>query len=236
MTRYLLLIAIAALGYTSSYAQDMNEALQKTFTAFDSSRDATVKKAKANKLDLIAKKWNDEWAPHYYNAYAKSQLTFMMPADDMETKDAMLDEAEAELAEAVALLGKDNSETYVLKAMLAQARMAVDGRNRWQKYGKLFEDNLREAKKLDEENPRIYYLKGTATFFTPKAFGGGAKNALPYFEKAKPLFAKEAKGDMTDPYWGSYANDYFIGQCAKAKEDAEAAGDDNVDESAETEE
>lgn len=218
MTRFLLLIAIAAIGYTNTYAQDMNQALMKTFAGFDSTRDAETKKAKANKLDLIAKKWSDEWAPHYYNAYAKSQLTFMMPADDMETKDAVLDEADAELGEAIALLGKETSETYILKAMLAQARMAVDGRNRWQKYGKIFEDNLREAKNLDEENPRIYYMKGTATFFTPKAFGGGAKNALPYFEKAKPLFAKEAKGDMSDPFWGSHANDYFIAQCNKPED------------------
>lgn len=228
MTRYIVLIAIAALAYTQASAQDMNEVLKKTFTAFDSTRDAAAKKAKANKIELIAKKWKDEWAPHYYNAYAKSQLSFTMNPDDMEKKDALLDEADAELQEAVALLGEENDEIYVLKAMLAQARMAVDGRNRWQKYGKLFEDNLREAKKLNEENPRIYYMKGTATFFTPKAFGGGAKNALPYFEKAKPLFEKEVKGDMTDPYWGSYANEYFIAQCNKTDE-----ADEPVEEKAE---
>ncbi len=197
----------------------MNAALMKTFTTFDSSRDLTVKTAQANKLGLIAKKWSDEWATHYYYAYAKSQMSFMMPQNEMEKKDAILDEADAELEEAVSILGKDNSETFVVRAMLAQARMAVDGKNRWQKYGKLFEDNLRQAKELNENNPRIYYMKGTATFFTPKAFGGGAKNALKYFEKAKPMFEAEAKGDMTSPFWGSMANEYFIAQCSKPEED-----------------
>lgn len=223
MTRYLLLVAIAAITYVQAGAQDMNEVLKKTFIGFDSTMEADAKKAKANKLELIAKKWSDEWAPHYYNAYAKSQLSFTMQPDEMEKKDALLDEADAELQEAIALLGEETDETYILKAMLAQARMAVDGRNRWQKYGKLFEDNLRAAKDINEENPRIYYMKGTATFFTPKAFGGGPKKALPYFEKAKPLFEKENKGDMTDPYWGSHANDYFIAQCNEAEKEADTA-------------
>ena len=220
MTRFLLLIALSAFSFGKIAAQDMNAVLMKTFTAFDSSQDVTNKTAQANKLGLIAKKWKDEWAPHYYYAYAKAQMSFMLPADEMEKKDLIVDEAEAELQEAITLLGKENDEIYVLKAMIAQARMAVDGKNRWQKYGKLFEDNLRAAKELNEENPRIYYMKGTATYFTPKAFGGGAKNALNYFEKAKPLFEKEAKGDMTDPFWGNYANEYFIKLCAKADDSA----------------
>lgn len=226
MTRYILLIATVALTYIQAGAQDMNEALKKTFLAFDTTQDLTVKTAQSNKLALIAKKWNDEWAPHYYNAYAKAQMSFMMPENEMDKKDALLDEAEAELNEAIALLGKETDETYVLKAMHAQARMAVDGRNRWQKYGKLFDENLQKAKELNEENPRIYYLKGTSVFFTPKMFGGGAKKALPYFEKAEPMFAKEEKGDMTDPHWGAMANQYFIMQSKNSKEepDAEEAG------------
>ncbi|MCB9044880.1 MAG: hypothetical protein H6550_01950 [Chitinophagales bacterium] len=220
MTRYILLIATAALMYIQCGAQDMNSTLLKTFSAFDSTRDVTVKTAQANKLGLIAKKWKDEWAPHYYMAYAKAQMSFMMPQDEMEKKDALLDEADVELDEAVSILGKDNDETFILRAMLAQARMAVDGKNRWQKYGKLFDDNLRSAKELNEENPRIYYMKGTATYFTPKAFGGGAKNALSYFEKAQPLFEKEEKGNMNEPFWGSRANEYFIMQCKQTKDDA----------------
>jgi hypothetical protein len=223
MTRYILLIAVSALTYVNACGQDMNEALKKTFLAFDTTMDATAKTAQSNKLALIAKKWKDEWAPHYYNAYAKAQMSFMMPQDDMEKKDAILDEADAELAEAVTLLGKENDEIYVLKAMLAQARMAVDGRNRWQEYGKLFDENLRKAKEINEGNPRIYYLKGTATFFTPKMFGGGAKNALPYFEKAQPMFAQEQTADMTDPFWGARANEYFIMQCKNSKDEGEAA-------------
>lgn len=227
MTRYILLVATAALTYVQACGQDMNEALKKTFLAFDTTQDMTVKTAQGNKLALIAKKWNDQWAPHYYNAYAKTQLSFMMPVEEMEKKDAILDEAETELNEAITLLGKESDEIYVLKAMHAQARMAVDGRNRWQKYGKLFDDNLQKAKEMNESNPRIYYLKGTSIFFTPKMFGGGAKKALPYFEKAEPMFAKEETGDMSKPYWGATANQYFMMQCKNAKEEPETEGTDS---------
>lgn len=208
-----VLLAATLLLSATTYAQDMNEALKKNFIAFDTTMsDPEQKMAKANKLELIAKKWNDQWAPHYYNAYAKAQLSFMMgqAQEDMAKRDAILDEADAELDEAISILGEETSETYVLKAMLAQARMAVDGRNRWQEYGKKFEDNLKLAKEKNEQNPRIYYLKGTGVMFTPKAFGGGAKNALPYFEKAEPMFAAEQTDDMNDPFWGHMANKYFI--------------------------
>ncbi len=236
MKQGILLMAVALLGFGTTSAQEMNAVLMKTFAAFDSTRELEPKLAKANKLELIAKKWKDEWAPHYYNAYAKAQMSFMMgqTADDMSKRDAVLDEADAELQEAVSLLGEETSEIYVLKAMLAQARMAVDGRNRWMEYGKKFEENLKLAKEKDENNPRIYYMKGTGTFFTPKAFGGGAKNALPYFEKAKPMFEAEKKGDMNDPFWGSEANEYFISMANKqlnGEDEETETADEEIEES-----
>ncbi|MCB0698442.1 MAG: hypothetical protein H6551_02545 [Chitinophagales bacterium] len=231
--KHLLLIAAFAIGYTNVQAQDMNAVLMKTMAAFDSTQDPAKRTEYANKVELIAKKWKDEWAPHYYNAYAKAILTYSMPQETMEKRDAILDEAEAELDEAVTLMGKkeaeENSEVFVLKAVMAQARMIIDGRNRWQTYGKLFEDNLRAAKEKDESNPRIYYLKGTSVYFTPKAFGGGPKKALEYFEKAKPLFAQETKGDMKDPFWGSQANDFFIQQCNNPEQTDDAGTSKGAD-------
>lgn len=216
MTRYILLVAVSALMYIQATAQDMNDALKKTFIAFDTTQDVSVKAANANKLGMIVKKWKEEWQPHYYNAYAKATLSFR--ETDMAKRDALVDEAEAELAEAISLMGKENDETYVMKAMLAQARMAVDGRNRWQKYGKIFDENLQKAKELNESNPRIYYLKGTSVYFTPKMFGGGGKKAKEYFEKAEPMFAKEQQEDMSKPFWGKTPNQYFLARINEGKE------------------
>lgn len=211
MKRYLLLTIAATITFFQVQAQDLNETLKKTFVAFDSTQDYTKKVELSNKLNMIAKKWNDEWAPHYYNAYSKTTLSYMEKEE--KKREAYLDEAEKELDEAIGLLGKENDETYVMAAMIANARMAIDPRNRWQKYGKIYEDNLTKAKEINENNPRIYYLRGTSKFFTPKMFGGGKKAALPFFEKAGPLFAMESDADMKDPFWGRHANEYFIQQC-----------------------
>ncbi len=209
MKKLLLLAATAAIISTDqASAQDFKEVLHKTVSTFDTTMDAKQKIELSNKLGLISKKWPGEWATHYYNAYSKVILSY--EEKDEAKRDAYLNEAEAERDEAVTLLKTENDETYVLAAMVANGRLAVKPQARWQKFGKLFEDNLAKAKELDADNPRIYYLQGTSKFFTPKMFGGGKKAALPYFEKAEGLFAKESSDDILKPFWGKYANTYFL--------------------------
>ena len=211
MKRLILITAAAAFTWVNAQAQDFKPALEKTFLAFDTTMSLPVKLEQSNKLGLIAQKWNDQWETHYYNAYSKVVLSYM--EEKPEKKDAYLDEAEKEIDETISLAGKDNDETHVLQAMLANARLAVKPESRWQKYGKIFEDHLKQAKELNENNPRIYYLQGTSKFYTPKAFGGGPKKAKPYFEKAQELFAKETQGDISKPTWGNLANQYHLMQC-----------------------
>ena len=217
MKKTILIIAAAAFLFSNNcIAQNFKEVLTKTFIAFDSTQDFQKKMEQSNKLGLISKKYTDEWAAHYYNAYAKTSLSYM--EKDEAKRDAYLDEAERERDEAVSLLKNENDETFVLAAMIANARMAVKPQARWQKYGPLFEENLKKAKEINENNPRIYYLIGTSKYFTPKAFGGGKKVAQPYFEKAGGLFDKEASEDITKPYWGKRANYYFYSESKKEEE------------------
>jgi hypothetical protein len=129
---------------------------------------------------------------------------------DATKHDALLDEAETYLTDAVHLLGKENSETEVLAATIANSRIGVDPRNRWQKYGKQFDEHLDKAKEMNADNPRIYLQRGISKYFTPKMFGGGKKAAMPYFEKAQSLFAKESSDDIDKPYWGKATLAYFL--------------------------
>jgi hypothetical protein len=213
MKKIILMGAIALTGLTAQ-AQDFKTVLEKTFLAFDTTMDMTTKVEQANKLALITKKWDNEWSAHYYAAYSKVNLAYM--EKDPAKKDAYLDEADKEKDDAVSLLKKNNDETFVLSAMIANARMGVDPMNRWQKYGGIFKENLESAKELNPDNPRMYYLQGVSKFFTPKAFGGGSKAAMPYLEKAQGLFAKETTTDITMPHWGKGKNEYFISECKKA--------------------
>lgn len=207
----IMLMGAMALMVVGARAQDFKAPLEKTFLAFDTTDDMSAKIEQSNKLSLIAKKWSNDWVTHYYLSFSKAVLSYM--EKDAAKRDAYLDEAEKENDEAVSILGKQNDETYVLAAMIANARMAVDPMQRWQKYGQLFSQNLESAKDKNPDNPRMYYLQGISTYFKPKAYGGGKKAALPYFEKAEGLFAKETSDDITKPYWGKRRNAYYLAQC-----------------------
>lgn len=206
----LMMLAVAAAAFVQVNAQDFKAPLEKTFTAFDTTMDMTVKVAQSNKLGLIAKKWGDEWLTHYYNAFSKTVLSYN--EKDEAKRDAYLDEAEQEKDAATSILKKETDETYVLAAMIANARLAVKPMARWQKYGKIFDENLEKAKGINADNPRIYYLKAMSLYYKPKAFGGGKKAALPYLQKADGLFAKETGDDIAKPYWGKRMNTYMLAQ------------------------
>ncbi|MCE2742617.1 MAG: hypothetical protein LW701_03485 [Fluviicola sp.] len=76
-------------------------------------------------------------------------------------------------------------------------------------------DKVKEIKPNDSNpnNPRIYYLKGAALFYTPKMFGGGGKKAKPFFEQAKPLFPTQDTSSVLIPTWGERQTDEFMKMC-----------------------
>ena len=114
------------------------------------------------------------------------------------------------------LYNAEYDEGYVLEAMLANARLAVNPMSRYKKYGDLFKENIDKAKSIQPNNPRIYLLQGNSLYYTPKMFGGGAKNAFPYFEKAGELYKNEKGDDIFKPYWGKKQNADMFGKCTEA--------------------
>ena len=93
------------------------------------------------------------------------------------------------------------------------------------------------AEGIDAKNPRVALLKAMNTLHKPAFVGGGAKRAMPQFEKASALFdAGEANANSFD--WGRTDARIWAGRCqlklgdaAKAKtyyEQALATDADNV--------
>jgi len=213
MKQLMLAGALSLSVLTASAQQDFKTPLKATWDAFDTSKTPEAQAPLANKLILIAKKWDNEWATHYYVTLSKIIISY--GEKDEAKHDAILDDAEKELETTVSLLGKPNDETWVLAAMIANSRMSINPMQRWQKYGKIFSDDLENAKEINPENPRMYYMKAISVFFTPKNYGGGKKNAQPYFEKAEGFYAKEDGKDITKPYWGKDHNGQFLAECKK---------------------
>jgi len=213
-----ILLAAAILFSAPALAQgDHKAALQSVFPVFDTTWNHDAKAALGTKLELIARKWPAEWITHYYVAYSKAQLAYN--EREITTIDALLDQGEEQLAEAVRLLGKETDETHVLRALLANARIGADAQNRWQKWGKVFDAELDKARELNPANPRIYVLRGITKFYTPKMFGGGKKVAKPYFEKAQTLFAEARPANITEPSWGLRSTQWFLAQIEGKEEE-----------------
>jgi hypothetical protein len=214
-------IFLVAAGTNFGYAQqatgqsDMTSVLKKTFDDFDAATSQSQKIQLSGRLGLIAAKWNNEWITHYYLAYSKVVLSENDKLEDAK-RDALLDEADNELNKAVKILGKENDETHVLGAFIANWRIAISPMTRYMVYGKVFTVHMETAKAINPDNPRIYYLRGMAKYGMPKFAGGGEQVALPYLAKADSLYAKESEADITKPYWGKATTARYLKIC-KAK-------------------
>ena len=208
----LVLFLLLSFPIFAFQAQTLEEKLTALFLEFDTTQVFSAKMAASSKLELLANMESENYAVNYYAAYAKAMISYM--EKDKDRKDMFLDVADSFL-EKVKQLQPKNEETFILNALLANARLVVDGGSRWKQQGDIFNANIDAAIAINPANPRIYHLKGVATYFTPKMFGGGAKNALVYLDKAKTLFLNQVNGNITIPYWGEKRNLYFISECTK---------------------
>ncbi|MBY0434822.1 MAG: hypothetical protein K2U26_12000 [Cyclobacteriaceae bacterium] len=191
-------------------SQTVEEAIKTTLTQWETAADQTARMAAVNRFGLIANKWSTEWVAHYYAGYIKT-ITGAIEADKVK-KSQFFNEAEKSLEAAKANGASENDEVYVLLAMISSNRIGLDP-EAWQKHMEVYSTNLRKAKQLRKENPRIYYIEGMSKYYTPEAYGGGKKNALIYFEKAEEYFKNETNTDIRKPYWGREQNSKMLEQC-----------------------
>lgn len=218
LSKTILAAALSVFSLNTFAQQTVEENLKANLQLMDTTQDINKIMKAVGGFDLATKKYAAEPMTYYYAAFSKATLTYFLPEADMKKKDMYLDQAD-QMFEKYKSMAKETDETFVLAAVLAQARMSVDGQKRWQQYGKIFDENLEKAKAINAENPRIYYLRGTATFYTPKMFGGGKKNAKPYFESAKKLYEKQDNSSVLKPLWGSIQTNWYLEQCDNGKDD-----------------
>ena len=206
-------LLFAAIWMTSMVfragAQTLPDALNDAYGRLKTATELPALMDATNRFTLIASKWDHEWAANYYSAYARTLASFK--ETDTKRRDQLLDAADDYTGKAIALRPSD-AETMVLAAYVAFARFSVDPANRWKKYLGIFNEELEKAKKIDPDNPRIYYLEGIPVFNKPVLYGGGKKKARPYFEKAAGLFAKQDTTSILKPFWGETPNNEYLKQ------------------------
>ena len=201
----ILLVAISIPVFSSKYEETMKTNIDKLYQLHTSAELQSL----ANQFERIGNAEQDKWLPNYYAAYCFMRSTFFGEMDD-DTKHAQLDKAQA-LVDQLMKTNDDESEIHTLQAFIYQLR--ITDISKGAKYSMKATDALKQAERLNPENPRVYYLRGSNTFHTPKFFGGGAEKAKPDLEKAAKMFESNKPSNPLMPTWGNVHNGQLLSQC-----------------------
>lgn len=201
---FLIFVGLHTFLLCSAIEDGYNDAMRSTINTLNEARSIEEFQQCANTFERIAASESKEWLPRYYASYALIMLSF--EEEDLSKKDPILDKAQNFLDQAL-LLVPNESELHVLQAFLYPSRMMVDPMQR----GMLFMDkmysSLELAKKLDPENPRIYFLQANTTLHMPESMGGGSELAKPIFILADQKFEAFQPASDIHPDWGKETND-----------------------------
>jgi len=211
MKKLVLFTAIICLAVVAFAQSDKYVSAMKTNIALmDSMMTKNNGAELANNFERIGDAEKTQWLPYYYAALATINSAYT--EKDNSKKDAIADKAQQFIDKAEGILGKENSETDVVKSMIATAHMMVDPQSRYMTNGPASSGFIEKSKSLDSTNPRPVLLEAESKFFTPAAYGGGKDVAKEYFDKANALNEKFKPETELSPNWGKTTLQYFLSQ------------------------
>lgn len=205
ITFVVLFIAFTNQVFSSNYEEVMSNNITKIYQSKTSAELLEL----ANQFERIANVEKEEWLPAYYASYCFVRST-LVEKTEKETAQQNLDKAQ-EILDKLQKQFNNESEIFALQAFIYQLR--ITDMSKGYKYSKLAGESIAKAEKLNPENPRVYYLRGSNTFHTPKFFGGGAENAKPDLEKAAHIFSSQKPANKLAPGWGEYHNQQLLNKC-----------------------
>jgi len=166
----------------------------------------------ANCSERILLVYTNEWLPYYYDAYAYVNMSFI---ETNEGDKEMYCNKAQNLLDEVLRIKPDESELFVLQALICYARMSISPMINGPLYLPKAVSALNDAEKLDPDNPRIFYLRGKSTINTPKFFGGGKDAALPILEKALTVYKNFKPKSTVHPDWGKEDAERLYKECKR---------------------
>lgn len=211
MKKFVSIIFMAICGIANSQNPSLEQAIKDGLTYMDSAKTISDMQAVVGRFERISFVETSRWEPFYYLAFVQINLSFW--EKDGDKKDAILDLAEKNIERALTLNG-DKSELFALQGFLYQGRIQVSA-TRGMTYSQKAAEILEKAVEENPENPRALFLLAQNIYYTPKMFGGGAKNALPKFQEAKVKFDNEKSQEGISPKWGAKSNLRMIETCSK---------------------
>jgi hypothetical protein len=212
---FLLLMLLVSVVISSAQSSKYEDAMLRQIARIDTAYVVGNFAELGANFERIATAEKKEWLPYYYAAFC-----YVMDAiaqTDKSRIDAIANKADELLNKSVDILKNDNSETFVVRSMIASAHMSVDPSSRYVQYGKDASQNIVRAKEADASNPRPVYLEAIEKYLTPPEFGGSRDAAKTLFEKVlKMNDAFKAKSKLY-PTWCRMGANYYLAQYAAAK-------------------
>ena len=188
-----------ALPQSKEYSKAMAGAIQMMNEA--SSPESFQKSIK--QFEELAATYPDQWLPCYYQAQALAMLS--LREKDIPTIDGNLDRA-LEAIEKADTIHPEESEIYVIKALLNLGRITVDPVGRGAIYFEAVSFDILKARELNPENPRAHFIQALLTLYMPEFLGGGPAGAKPKFLEAAKKFKSFENPDPLWPDWGEDLN------------------------------
>ena len=211
ITTLVLTGSLQSRAQTSANATITNDkfiaAMEANLRILDTASGAATFITLANNFERIATAEKSKWQPYYFAAYCYAVMGVTTP--DKTKIDMLADKAELYLHQA-ATIEKNNSEIATLFAMIKSSKILVDPMNRWQKLGAEVNAHLSEAKQLDPNNPRPWFIESRIKFNTPEGLGGGPKVAKELVTESIRLFKSFKPQNSIAPNWGLQQAEGFL--------------------------
>lgn len=218
MKKQILSAALLFLVSLNLYSQNekYNAAMSKALQSFQAAEQPADFITASNTFVRIAAAEPKEWLPVYYAAYTSLIAGFQTSGADMDKAQQYIDQAQTHLNSVAKLATQpaDLAEIGALQAYIYVGKVIADPMTKGAELSPKIFQELGKAAAMDPANPRVPYLQGMYTMKMPEFYGGGAKNALPFLEKAKTLF-ENAPADALRPSWGKHQNEELLRAASK---------------------
>jgi len=198
-------------------SEKFQKAMEQNIVGFDTVRSNDGWKDLGNSFQRIADAEKTQWLPYYYAALTHVMIGYNIAgASGGMGGFADKTDPEADLAEQLLNkaqeIGKENSEIYCVRKMIASLRLMADPMNRYQTALPAATEALEKAKSLNPENPRVYLLEAQDKFYTPEQYGGSKTEAKTLFETAMKKYDAFKPESTIHPQWGKSQAQYFLSQ------------------------
>jgi hypothetical protein len=146
------------------------------------------------------------WIPFYYASLIKIKLAMYKDKHAENYADGAI----AFIQKAKQL--QANDEVLCVESLAYSTKVSLHPAWRWFSYEHKIKDPLAAAKKINNNNPRIYVLESMLYYKLPSVLGGSCKTALPLAQKAILLLKQQ--GSNQKPRWGMQSAMEVIKGCS----------------------